>query len=132
MAEVLPRLKRHARVVIASNSDTAPLNANVARAGLDLDAVVSSEELRAYKPHPRFYERLLERLGTTPDQIVFVGDTLDGDVLAPRRAGIESIWLRRPGVVTGADARSDEPSASSLAEVEQLLIARNWMNRTPD
>ncbi len=122
VAETLSRLAGHVRVVIASNSDTAPLHANVERAGLAVDDVISSEDLRAYKPNPRFYERLLEHLDIRADQMVFVGDTLETDVLGPRRAGIESIWLRRDRTahlgVTG------EPSAADLAEVEELLRAR--------
>lgn len=141
VAAALPRLARHARIVIASNSDTAPLLANVARAGLAFDAVVSSEELRVYKPDPRFYPRLLARLDVGADRVVFIGDTLEGDVLAPRRAGIESIWLRRPGVADPSPGKSEaaeaaepvagepEPVATSLADVEQILLARFGLGR---
>lgn len=122
VAETLSRLSGHLRVVIASNSDTAPLRANVDRAGLTVDDVISSEDLRAYKPNPHFYERLLEHLDIPADQLVFVGDTLETDVLGPRRAGIESIWLRRDRAAhVGA---TDEPSVANLAEVEELLRAR--------
>jgi len=122
VAESLSRLARRARIVIASNSDTAPLHANVERAGLAVDVVISSEDLEVYKPDPRFYERLLGRLDLRAEELVFIGDTLEGDVLAPRRAGIETIWLRRDrSAYAGV---TDEPSVGDLAAVEALLRDR--------
>ncbi len=83
------------QVVVASNTDTVPFQRDLHRSGLAVDAWFTSESLRAYKPHREFYDRLLERLGRLPQEVVFVGDSIDADVVGPKTCGMSAIWLNR-------------------------------------
>ena len=93
----LAALRGKYRMVIGSVTDTAPLLENLAANGLSFDAVYTSENLRCYKPDPAFYHAILEREGIAVRDTVFVGDSLEEDALAPKRAGMTGILLDRKG-----------------------------------
>jgi 2-haloacid dehalogenase len=93
VADELPALARTHRVGILSNVDD-DVFARTAVAGLVRDdGVLTSERLRACKPHPEIYHRARERAG---GDLVHVA-TSARDVRGALEAGIEVIALRRPG-----------------------------------
>ncbi len=50
-------------------------------------------ELGVRKDQPEFWKIVRERLGVPPDRIVMVGDSLEQDVLAPLRFGLQAVWF---------------------------------------
>lgn len=93
---VLPGLRAKGyRVAILANQP-AIRSAELRGLGFDPDAMAMSDELGAAKPQPAFFRRALERLGSPPpDEVAYVGDRVDNDVLAPIAAGLRVVWLRR-------------------------------------
>ncbi len=84
------------------------------------DAVVITDELggrQAWKPSPRGFEVLLERLGggITAERTVYVSDNPAKDFLAARRAGLRSIRLRR---AEGIYAHLEPETAEHAPDVE--------------
>jgi FMN phosphatase YigB (HAD superfamily) len=65
------------------------------RAGLDhhISWVVASCELGCRKPEPEFFARALTACSLQPNDIVFVGNQLDTDIVGANRAGIPSVHL---------------------------------------
>jgi HAD superfamily hydrolase (TIGR01509 family) len=61
------------------------------------DAVVVAGDVGLYKPDPRAFAALLERLRTTPDRALFVGDSYETDIVGADAAGIASAWIRADG-----------------------------------
>jgi putative hydrolase of the HAD superfamily len=61
-------------------------------------AILYTEELgrEFWKPSPRGFEKLLEMLGTRPEQTVYVADNETKDFIAPNRLGLVTIQVRRP------------------------------------
>ncbi|WP_437675834.1 HAD family hydrolase [Sorangium sp. So ce131] len=51
-------------------------------------------ELGHRKESPLFWEAVARKLGLPPGQIAMIGDTLESDVLAPQRAGLQAAWLQ--------------------------------------
>ncbi|MBQ3880204.1 MAG: HAD family hydrolase [Oscillospiraceae bacterium] len=100
----LAALRGKYRMVIGSVTDTAPLLENLAANGLSFDAVYTSESLRCYKPDPAFYRMILEREGIAAQDAVFIGDSIEEDVLAPMREGITGVLLDRKGTYQEKDA----------------------------
>jgi putative hydrolase of the HAD superfamily len=49
------------------------------------------------KPHPEFFACLVAAAGVAPGDVVYVGDSLDHDVVAAQAAGLRAIWLDRAG-----------------------------------
>ncbi|HEX7276698.1 MAG TPA: HAD family hydrolase, partial [Acidimicrobiales bacterium] len=66
--------------------------------GLDLlvDAIVTSAQAGARKPHPRIFEHTLDRCRLVADETLFVGDTWGPDVEGPLAAGMRAVHLFRP------------------------------------
>ena len=56
--------------------------------------VVSVEEVRAYKPHPAPYQRVVELLELPPERVTLVA-AHGWDVLGARAAGLGAIWVDR-------------------------------------
>lgn len=56
---------------------------------------VYSDEVGIRKPHPGMIELAARALGTTPERCWYVGDTLDRDVVAGRRARTGAVVLTR-------------------------------------
>ena len=71
--EALGGLVRY-RLAILSNGSPDMLDALTRHSGLDriLEAAISVDPKRAYKPDPRAYELIQERLGVAPEEVVFV------------------------------------------------------------
>jgi putative hydrolase of the HAD superfamily len=57
--------------------------------------LVISSEVGWRKPHRCFYQLACESLGMAPERVLCVGDDLENDFLAPRRARLEAILLDR-------------------------------------
>lgn len=56
-------------------------------------AVVSAEDLGAYKPHPRGFQAVVSALGLPPAAVVHVGDRADTDGLGALAAGLVAAVL---------------------------------------
>lgn len=54
--------------------------------------VVSSEEAGVEKPHPGLFALCAEKAGVSPEECLFVGDSLKGDVLGAENAGMRALW----------------------------------------
>jgi HAD superfamily hydrolase (TIGR01549 family) len=82
------------RIGIAGNQ---PAGADAALKALDLaaDFIVSSATMGVEKPSPEFFARLLQLAGLAADEIAYVGDRLDNDVLPARAAGMTTVFLLR-------------------------------------
>ena len=95
--EVVERLKRSVTICIGSTTDTEPLMRDLARSGVTVDRVFTSEGLRVYKPQKAFYEKILAVLSLHPEEVLFVGDSLTDDVYGPRQVGMKTCWVNRKG-----------------------------------
>ncbi len=84
-------------VCIVSNVDRADLEAVLALHGLSFPAVVTSEDVAAYKPSPRVFQQALAVLGLSAEEVLHVGDSLSADVAGARAAGIGAVWVNRRG-----------------------------------
>ena len=100
-AAVIQELRGKYELIIASNTDTEPMLKNFAVNGLHFDRVFTSEDLRCYKPEAAFYEKILKETGYTAEEVVFVGDSAEEDILSPKRLGMRTVLIDRKG--TGAD-----------------------------
>jgi 2-haloacid dehalogenase len=81
---------------ILSNGSPKMLTAAVDAAGIggDLDAVLSVDAIRRYKPLPEAYTLVTERFGIAPADVVFVSSNR-WDVMGAASFGFRTAWINR-------------------------------------
>jgi HAD superfamily hydrolase (TIGR01662 family) len=82
------------KVGIAGNQ-TEALEQWAREEGLPADVVASSASLGVRKPDCEFFVRLTELAECSPDELAYVGDRVDNDVLPAAAAGLMAIHVRR-------------------------------------
>jgi 2-haloacid dehalogenase len=91
--DVAPALKRlGGRQAILSNGSPDMLAPLVEHSKLKLDAVISVDELKVYKPAPQVYELAVQKLGTR--DIGFVSSNC-WDALGAKSYGFTVYWINR-------------------------------------
>ena len=103
--EVLAALMERYRVFIGSNTDNDVLESVMQKNGIKVHKVYTSEDLRCYKPNPKFFEKILEENGLSAEEVLFVGDSIMDDILGPKAVGMKAVWVDRKGI--GQDAGQD-------------------------
>lgn len=56
--------------------------------------ILISEEQEVRKPDPEIYHRAMRKLGSAPEDTVFVGDNPETDIAGAARLGLKTIWKR--------------------------------------
>src|SRR5207249_570876 len=82
------------KLAILSNGSPDMLEPLVAHSGLRLDAVISVDELKVYKPAPEVYELAVKKLKT--DKIGFVSSNC-WDAIGAKSYGFTVFWINRSG-----------------------------------
>ena len=82
------------RVGIVGNQ-TAALEAWVRASALPADVISSSASLGARKPDPAFFEKVVELVECRAEEVAYVGDRVDNDVLPAAQAGLVAVHVRR-------------------------------------
>jgi HAD superfamily hydrolase (TIGR01509 family) len=63
--------------------------------GLEVDLVASSGSWGVAKPSPDFFRRVADWIGLPAEEIAYVGDRVDNDVVPANAAGMVSVFVRR-------------------------------------
>jgi 2-haloacid dehalogenase len=93
----LTRLKtRSDRTAILSNGSPAMLKAAVDNADVGgvLDAVLSVDAVRMYKPRPEVYALVTNHFKAAPRDIIFVSSNR-WDVMGAAKFGFDTVWINR-------------------------------------
>jgi len=101
------------KLAILSNGSTDMLNALVRNSGLDrvLDATISIDSKKIFKPSPDAYTLIEQTLGVSPSEVLFVSSN-PFDACGAKSFGLNVAWIER---VT--------PDAMALACVKSDLVA---------
>ena len=91
----LQRLRRRYTLAALSNGGMAAVIAVVKHAGLPLDAVLSAELVRSYKPAPAVYDMALGYLGLPAAAVMMVA-CHPYDLRAAKAAGMPTAYVARP------------------------------------
>ena len=119
--DALAALRGH-QLAILSNGSPAMLAPLVRNAGLDsvMSAVLSVDEVRVYKPHPRVYQLALDRLGVTQDEVAFVSSNY-WDAAGASNFGFRVFWINRAGACPEALGAAPHRTLAKLTELPALL-----------
>ena len=121
--DTLRELSRSCQVAILSNADDAFLDGSIAKNDLSFELVVSSEAVRAYKPHISIFRETCRRMGVEPQDALYVGDQPWADVEGSRQAGMGQVWINRYGAGWPYDVAPPQYTITSLTDLVPLLHA---------
>ena len=84
------------KLAILSNGSPDMLEPLVAHSGLELDAVLSVDEVKVFKPAPEVYDIAVRKLQVKKENIGFVSSNC-WDALGAGAYGFASFWVNRSG-----------------------------------
>jgi FMN phosphatase YigB (HAD superfamily) len=104
-----------------TNSDRDHGGETQARLGVRLSAWLCAEEVRCYKPDPRFWREAAARLGVAPGPRWWhVSAYAAYDLDVARRLGLTTVFVARPHARPGAATHAVRDLAELAALVERI------------
>jgi 2-haloacid dehalogenase len=83
----------------------------------DLDAVLSVDAIRMYKPRPEVYAMVTGAFGAAPAEVTFVSSNR-WDVMGAASFGFRPVWVNRYG---GPAEYDEHPPVATLPDLSGLL-----------
>ena len=121
------------KLAILSNGSSDMLSALVKNSGLDrvLDATISVDRKRIFKPSPETYTLIESNLGTRPTEVLFVSSN-PWDACGAKAFGLNVAWIERvtPEAMALACVKSD--LIPPLTMFKALRMQMDELGVTPD
>jgi putative hydrolase of the HAD superfamily len=92
---------------------------------LDPKAIFISDQIGISKPNPKLYAAALRDLELLPDEVMYVGDNPEHDIVPPKSIGMLTVWARR-GAKKGTQKPPVAPDyvVDDFIELEAILRER--------
>jgi len=125
VADVLRALKKAGfKTALLSNGSPEMLTAGARHSGIEslLDARISVDDLKVYKPDPRVYQLAVDRLGVPKERIAFQSSNA-WDAAGAATFGFRVVWINRYG--QSAERLPDQPDVElqSLQDLPAVVGA---------
>lgn len=93
--ETLEALRPHFKLGLITNGPSRTQRPKIEQFQLDryLDLMIVSEEVGVAKPDPHIFQIALDQLELAPDQVLYVGDSLEFDLPGAAAAQVPFIWM---------------------------------------
>lgn len=105
------------QIGVVSNADHGHLQSALKKNDLTFPLVISSESARCYKPNPDIFRQALSELNAAPQDVLYVGDSQEDDIVGARRADIPVAWLNRDGAKRRDSIPEPDHEIASLSEL---------------
>lgn len=113
------------KLAILSNGSTDMLNALVRNTGLDtiLDATISIDSTKIFKPSPQTYELIEQALGVKPQDVLFVSSN-PFDACGAKAFGLNVAWIERvtPQAMAAEFDRTDRVRPLSMFKALRMQM----------
>ncbi len=122
----LKHLKSRYKLAVLSNIDDDLFALTAPKLGVQLDNVVTAQQVQSYKPSLRNFETLLDRLGIERSRLLHVAESLFHDVVPARELGIATVWVNRrqgrPAAATRFVAAQPDLEVPDVAALADLAV----------
>jgi 2-haloalkanoic acid dehalogenase type II len=113
---ILERLEDIPKCVV-SNADDDFLFACLESNDLEFDEIVTSENVKSYKPEKKIFSTALKKMKCKARETIHLGNSLERDVAGAVKSGIPAIWVNREKETL--DSQSPKP-ALEVQDLEGL------------
>lgn len=116
--ERLEALSKHYKLGVISNG-----NADVKHIGIGhlFDFVLSSEKAGVAKPHKDIFNQAVELAAVNPEEMIYVGDDPERDVLGALSAGLHAVWYN-PRLQPWPGGQTPTAVIQHLNELDEIII----------
>jgi 2-haloacid dehalogenase len=133
----LQYLKKHFKLVILSNVDNETFEASNLKLQVQFDAIYTAEDIGSYKPSPRNFDYMLEKLegvGIRKERVLHTAESLFHDHKPANACGLKSCWIYRrhaqqgfgatmnPGQMPHVDFKFNSMAELARAHQEQSQV----------
>lgn len=120
VAPALERLGARYRLMTLTNG-----NADLARIGIAhrFECSISAVDAGCAKPDARIFTALLRRTGLRPEEVLYVGDEPQTDIVGAQRAGLHAAWVNRARQPWPSDLAAPQWSVTDLGHLADCLMA---------
>ena len=128
----LQALQKH-KLAILSNGSSEMLTTLVRNTGLDsvLDATISIDSKRIFKPSPEAYSLIEPRLHVSPAEVLFVSSN-PWDAVGAKAAGLKVAWIERVTLQSMAQACAKADLIAPLTMFKALRMQMDELGLGPD
>jgi 2-haloacid dehalogenase len=100
----LAALKQKYKLAVISNIDDDLFADTAKHLKVELDWLITAEQVRSYKPSTRNFEIALATMGIAPEKLLHVAQSIYHDILPAASMGISTVWVNRRHEKTGFGA----------------------------
>jgi FMN phosphatase YigB (HAD superfamily) len=93
--------------------------------------VITSVDAGARKPEPEFFEYALARCGLARDDVLFVGNQLNTDIVGAQAFGIRTVWLSGPDYRSGDETPCNASPTYTIRTLTELPALLQRLARQP-
>jgi 2-haloacid dehalogenase len=122
-AAALARLHERFTLGVITNCDDDLFAASERRLGISFDQVVTAQQAKRYKPNPRGFELMFERIGLPPARILHVAQSLFHDHVVAKRLGLRTVWVDRRAGRPGGGATPPAEATPDLIVPDMATLA---------
>ena len=129
-AAALAELKKRFKLVILSNVSDQLFAFSNPKLGVTFDAVITAEQVRAYKPKLEHFHEALRRLNSPASSILHVAQSLFHDHVPAKQMGWNSVWINRRHNKPGSGATPPANASPDLEFPDMAGFAAFALKRT--
>ena len=100
----LAALKQKYKLAVISNIDDDLFADTAKHLKVELDWLITAQQVRSYKPSTRNFEIALATMGIAPEKLLHVAQSIYHDIVPAASMGISTVWVNRRHEKTGFGA----------------------------
>lgn len=119
--QTLPKLNGIKKAILSVGTQSLLSNL-VSNAGIasQFDALLSVDEVKVYKPHPRTYQLAIDKFGLERHEIGFVTSNYF-DVAGAKAFGFQVIWINRNSALPDELGLPPDVELNSIEQIPEIL-----------
>jgi 2-haloacid dehalogenase len=122
-AAALAALHERFKLGVITNCDDDLFAASQRKLGVEFDYLVTAQQAKRYKPNPRGFELMFERVGLPPARILHVAQSLYHDHVPAKRLGLSTVWVNRRTGKPGSGATPPAEATPDLVVPDMATLA---------
>ena len=122
-AAALAALHERFKLGVITNCDDDLFAASQRKLGVEFDYLVTAQQAKRYKPNPRGFELMFERVGLPPARMLHVAQSLYHDHVPAKRLGLSTVWVNRRAGKAGSGATPRAEATPDLVVPDMATLA---------